>query len=164
MSKKIFQKAKEIYTFITEKNKEAVLRGENLLPICYAIIMEGRENISMLSIPLDKYPTTAEMLSVLSETGKILKERNARVKMFMYTTRANAAKGSVEKTKDCIIFSARDCYNNSNYQILEVIKGDKIKLKRIVGHSTKNWEEGKVKKAVNEDTLLDSIWSAYKNA
>jgi len=163
MSKIISKKIKDIYDFITDKNKESVMNGNTLLPICYAIIVDEDRSVSILDIPLDKYVGEENLNKILKEMGKLLSKNKARVKMFMYTTQGIVKNKKTGTEKNCLIFSARDCYNNSNYQILEIIKDPKVKFKRIVGHSNKNWKDGKTDKNKFKDTLLDTIWFEYKS-
>lgn len=163
MSQKIFNKINQIYTFITDKNKESVIKGDTILPICYGVIMDHDKDLSIIDIPLDKYSNQKDMEEILKSMGKVLKENNANVKMFMYTTQATISRVGDTKSFDALIFSSRDCYGNTNQQVIEITKGMCIVLKTIEERLAKKWTDGKKKKA-KVDTLLDSIWNGYNKA
>lgn len=161
MSKRISSKVKEIYDYITSKNKESVQKGNKLLPICYAVILDKNKTVSIMDIPLYNY-VAGEVDRILKETGKVLKQNKANVKMFMYTTQGNVTNNKTGESSECLIFSARDCYNNKYFQILEILRGETIDFKKKISHSPKDWKDGK-KKNDFKDTLLDIIWFEYKN-
>lgn len=177
MSKIITEKTKAIYEFLVKKNKEVVERGKELPPTCYAISFDAKNEVAVLPIPLADLQTPDERRFLLSEMGRILKKEKVKIKMFMLTTEAWMSRAKADKKTpylrpsldpnkmEVLIFSARDCFDNINYQMHEMKRDDKKKVTlKMLPESKEEWikQEAGKERMVIQDTLLDAIWTEYR--
>lgn len=168
MSKEITEKSRAVYEFLVVKNKEVVLKGNKANPTCYAVYFDRKNEVSVLPIPLVDLQTTTERKFLLEEMAKILKKEKVKVKMFMLIAQVLMSKTEQKDKKEVLMLSARDCFDNVNYQILEVKQEPTggIELSDITPENAVGWRKIEIKDGIKiiDDTLLDAIWKQYRKS
>jgi len=168
MSKQITEKSKAVYEFLVEKNKETVLKGNKANPNCYAVYFDKKNEVSVLPIPLVGLQNEAERKLLLEAMAEILKREKVKVKMFIIVAQVRMSKPEDENIKEVLMLSARDCFENVNYQILELKPGlaNIIEFSDITPRGSRGWRKISVKDGVKviDDTLMDAVWKQYKKS
>lgn len=161
MAKKVTEKIKDLYEYISDQNKRQLLRGQAVTPLVYAVVFK-KNDFNMLPFPIQGYETPGGREELLKKMTELLQKENWKVKMFMYASEALVKfkkKGVGEK--NCLLISGRDCYDFVRREMLEIVKGDKIELKNLPIYSCGDgWEIARAEKY--EDELLSSIWEGYR--
>lgn len=180
MSKQVTEKIRAVYTFLTDKNKELVLSGGIAVPICYGISFDEKNEVSVLPIPLADLQSPEERRILMREMGKILKKEKVKIKMFMLTMEAWMSKLPLDKAVspyisrpsedpnriEALVFSGRDCFENTNHQIYEIKRKENKKTTlELLPKGSTDWKKMGIKKNDRQmrDTLLDEIWAEYRS-
>ena len=178
MSKKIEEQIHAVYDYLCEGKIKELKKEGRVLPTCYAVTSTPKNDIAIMPIPLINLRSDSEMKFLLYEMSKLIKKENIKVKMFMIVSEAFMNKGDKKLSEDSekmetLVLSARDCFDNENYQILKIEKKNgKVErldpLDDIINewkkiHPLKPNEVIKDSKIVAQDSLLDSIWKEYRS-
>lgn len=152
MAKKLDEKLNNLYEYFCEQGKRQVVSGSSITPMGYATIFT-KDDFEVLPVPLSGMISSQEEISLMKEMGKLLKNNNSKVKMFMYMVRAKISKkDDIENTKDCLLVSAKDCYDSVRRNIYEIVPGEKkISLVELPDSNSNK-----------KDTLLDNFWKEYR--
>jgi hypothetical protein len=160
MAKKIDEKIDNLYDYISTQNKLQVERGQPVIPLCYAVAFK-KNDFNLLPLPIEGYQAPGGRERLIEDMRSLIDGNGWKVKMFMYAAEANVRKKKEEKEKHCLIISARDCYDKTRREILEIIKSEgKIKLVDVETRNGNKWKEGE--KPGDKDTLLDTVWKGYR--